>query len=354
MRKFLAVSLLVFACPTLAQVSMTPAMKQLAAAADKEGVLLLTWSSGTMGGPAGAKAFEEGMNKAFGTKIRIKWAPGPAMPNVGSQIAMRYGNKLSSPTDVYMGFSRNMAVLLKHDMFHTASWKDLLPDRLTDTVVERNTFIKVTSATLGWTYNTKLAKSRPEKLEDFLKPEWKGKVATTAFASGFDQIGAKDAWGLDKTLTFARRFSQQVGGFMRCNEAERLATGEFVALVTDCSGDAAREAMKSGAPLDRVLAPDVPLISFFYFAVPKNAEHPNAGKLFAAFSASREGQAIIRGQTSGDLHLFPESVIGKDVKAVEAKYKMTFKHADIAWQLTNDEGNSAQQQVEKIFQRDGK
>ena len=141
---------------------------------------------------------------------------------------------------------------------------------------------------------------------------------------------------------------------MRCNEMERLTTGEFVALITDCSGDAAREAAKTGAPLERVLAPDVPLISYFYFAVPKNAEHPNAGKLFAAFSATREGQAIIRDQTSGDLHLFPESIVGKEVREVENKYKFKFRSADIAWQMDNEEGNTAQAQVEKILRRDAK
>ena len=345
---------LTFAGSALAQSTMSPALKQLAVAADKEGTLLLTWSAGTMGGAAGAKVFEDSINKAYGTKIRIRWVPGPAMPNVGQQIAMRAGSGLSSPTDVYMGFSRNMAPLLKHELFLSAGWREYNPDRLSDAVVERNTFVKVVSATLGWTYNVKLAPSKPEKLEDFLKPEWKGKLATTSFASGFDQIGAKDAWGLERTIKFAKGFSQNVAGFMRCNEMERLATGEFTALVTDCSGDSAQEAIKRGAPLARVLAPDVPLISFFYFAVPKNAEHPNAGKLFTAFAASREGQAIIRNQTSGDLHLYPESDTGREVKAVEAKHKFTFKHADIGWQTVNDEGNNSQQQVEKILRRDGK
>ena len=59
------------------------AIRQLAAAADKEGVLLLTWSAGTMGGANGAKLFEAGINKLYGTRITIRWAPGPAMPNVG-------------------------------------------------------------------------------------------------------------------------------------------------------------------------------------------------------------------------------------------------------------------------------
>jgi ABC-type Fe3+ transport system substrate-binding protein len=341
--------------PVFAQtVSMTPQLKELAAAANKEGELLVTWSSGTMGGPQGAKAFEDGINKAYGTKIKVKWAPGPSMPNVGNQIAMRFGSGLSSPTDVYLGFSRNMAQLLKYDMFLSAPWGDYLPGRLTDRIVERNTYIKIVSATLGWTYNAKLAPSKPEHLEDFLKPEWKGKVATTAFGGGFDQIGAKDAWGQDRAIEFAKKFSQQVGGFMRCNEMDRLSTGEFLALVTDCSGDSARDAMKAGAPLGRVLAPDIPIISYFYFAVPKNAEHPNLGKLFSVFASSVEGQQVIFDQTSGNLHLYPESPEAKEVKDVEDKYNFKFKDADIEWQTTNDEGNGAQQQVEKILQRDAK
>ena len=114
---------LTFAGSALAQSTMSPALKQLAVAADKEGTLLLTWSAGTMGGAAGAKVFEDSINKAYGTKIRIRWVPGPAMPNVGQQIAMRAGSGLSSPTDVYMGFSRNMAQLLKHELFLSAGWR---------------------------------------------------------------------------------------------------------------------------------------------------------------------------------------------------------------------------------------
>jgi hypothetical protein len=35
--------------------SMTPALKELAAAANKEGELRIKWSAGTFGGPQGAK-----------------------------------------------------------------------------------------------------------------------------------------------------------------------------------------------------------------------------------------------------------------------------------------------------------
>ena len=39
------------------------------------------------------------------------------------------------------------------NLFHSAPYKSYFPDRLTDAVVENDTYVKVVSATLGWTYN---------------------------------------------------------------------------------------------------------------------------------------------------------------------------------------------------------
>ena len=347
-----AVAAVTLACaaPVVAQTApMTPALKELAAAANKEGELVVTWSSSTLGGPQGAKAFEDAINKAYGTKIRIKWAPGQSMPNVGNQIAMAYANKLPSPSDVYLGFSRNMAVLLKQDIFLQVPWQDYLPDRLTDKIVERGTFVKNTSSTTGFSYNKKLAPSVPERLEDFLKPEWKGKIATTAFGAGFDQLAG--AWGPDKAMDYAKKFSGQVGGFMRCNEVERMTTGEFLALIFDCSGASTIEAIEKGAPLARTLSADIPLISYFYFAVPKNAAHPNVAKLFVTFSASKEGQKLVWDLTSSDLHLYPESKMGQEVAAAEKKYGIKFRDADIQWQIDNAKANEAQAAIAKMLSR---
>lgn len=353
---FAAIAFVASASPVFAQSSaLSPAVKELAAAAAKDGEMTVTWSNSTMGGQKGAKAFETGINKMFGINIKISWAPGDSMPNVGNQVATTQQNGLPSPTDVYMGFSRNMAVLLDRNLFYTAPWKSYFPDRLTDEVVELDTYVKVVSATLGFTYNHALAPSKPEKLEDFLKPEWKGKFGTTAFGAGFDQIAAKEAWGPERTIEFAKKFSEGAVGFLRCNEMGRLSSGEFLALVTDCSGDSAREfAATKGAPLARVVAPDVPLVSYFYFAVPKNAKASNLGKLFVAFALTKEGQDVIREQTFGDLHLLPESIVKDEVAKAEKIAGKKFANGDLAWQKTNDAGNAAQQEVAKILAAGGK
>ncbi len=338
-----------------AAADMTPALKDLAAAANKEGKLNVSWGASSLGGPTGARIMQDAMNKAYGTNITITWSPGPSMPNMGNQIAMRQSNGLASPTDVYLGFSRNYATLKKHNLFLSAPWKSYSPDRLTDAVVEQNgTLVKVISATLGFTYNTRLAPSAPKKITDFLKPEWKGKVATTPYGAGFDQLAGENVWGAERTLDFAKKFTSQVGGFLRCSDSERLSSGEFLALVFDCSGDSMQQAARKGAPLKRVIALDAPIVSYFYLAVPKNSGSPDAAKLYITFALSRDGQKIIWQEAASDLHLLPGSEVAKEIAEVEREAGVKFVNSDVDWQLKNQKGNAAQREATKLMRQAGK
>ena len=332
---------------------MTPALKALVPAADKEGEVVIKTSANFFGGGRGIKLYTDHVRKAYGTKITVKWSPGGSYPEVGNEVAVAFRNKLPSPTDIYIGFSRNMAVFEKFDMFETVDWKSLDPVRLSDEIVEKGLFVKGYTGTLGFSYNTELAPSKPERLGDFLKPEWKGKIATTPFAAGFEQLAAKEAWGPQRTLDFAKKFATQVSGFMLCTEPERLASGQFLAFVTDCGGGSMLKAAAAGAPIARVITPDYPMVSYFYFAVPKNAVHPNAAKLFVTYLLSERGQADMYDLTLNDLHLFPQSKTRPAVEAVEKKFGFKFQSADVAWQATNEAGNEAQREVQKIFRQSG-
>ena len=336
-------------------VEMTPALKALAAAADKEGTVIFQGSTTSWGGPQGAKDIGDRINQAYGTHITVKWVPGTSFPEDGNTIAVALKNNLPSPTDVYFGFSRNMAVFGKIGMFQEGDWKAYDPARLTDQIVEQNKYVKVFSATLGFSYNSEAAPSKPETLSDFLKPEWKGKFATTAFAAGFDELSAKEAWGPDKSLAFAKQFIANAGGFMLCTDFDRLASGEFAAFVTDCGGNNLQQLAKAtGAPVVRVITPEYPLISFFYLGVPTNAVHPNAAKLLIAYMASPEGQKVVFHYNFADVHFYPESQMRPDVEAAEKKFGFKFGIADVAWQETNAAGNAAQQGVAKLFRESGK
>ncbi|HKT20198.1 MAG TPA: ABC transporter substrate-binding protein [Stellaceae bacterium] len=335
--------------------TMSPALKALAAAADKEGTLVFQGSTSSWGGADGVKEIGERVNKAYGTHIAVKWTPGTSFPEDGNAIAVALRNKLPSPTDVYFGFSRNMAVFGKIGMFQDAPWSEYDPVRLGGDIVEQGKYVKIFSGTLGFSYNSETAPSKPEKLADFLKPEWKGKFATTPFAAGFDQLAAKEAWGPDKTLAFAKEFIANAGGFMLCTDFDRLASGEFSAFVTDCGGgNLQRQAASTGAPIVRVITPEYPLISFFYLGVPTNALHPNAAKLFITYLASPEGQKLTYHYFYADVHLYPDSRMHAEVEAVEKKFGFKFGIADVAWQETNAAGNAAQQHVAKLFRQSGK
>ena len=116
---------------------MTPALKELATAADKEGEVIVKYSSNFFDGGRGIKIYTDNLNKAFGTNIQVVWAPGGSMPEIGNEIAVSLRNNLPAPTDLYTGFSRNMAVFLKYDLFQSAPWKSFDPERLTDRIVDR-------------------------------------------------------------------------------------------------------------------------------------------------------------------------------------------------------------------------
>src|SRR5262249_13569172 len=134
----LAIAALAFTSASTAAYAaeMTPALKQLAADANKEGELALDWSAATLGGAQGAALFEAGINKMFGTNIHIKFTPGPSMPAVGNDIAMRDAAGQPAPTDVWIAFSRSVTDIMDRHLFQAADWHALMPDRISPNLVE--------------------------------------------------------------------------------------------------------------------------------------------------------------------------------------------------------------------------
>ena len=352
MRRAAALSCLAAAClftSAAARAEFSPALNSLVTEAQKEGAITLMFGEGALGGSAGARLFEKQINEMFGTRLKVSFAPGPAMPAMGSQIAVTQAAGKAAPTDIYVGWSRHMAGLSKYQLFAAADWKSLLPGRIDDRIVEGDgTMLKVVTSMAGFYYNPKLAPMQPKRLTDFLAPEWKGKIATTPYAANFDVLAAKSVWGPEKAVDYARKLSGQLAGLARCDEGERVASGEFLALVPNCSGRDAEHAMQDGAPIANFYPLDFRLINYTYIAVPKNAPHPSAAKLFAVFCMMPEGQKIIRDSWGADLHFFPESKSSKEVAAIEAETG-PMQSVDVAWQLDNEVGNRTWAEIQKIL-----
>ena len=328
----------------------TPELKALIAAAQKEGELRLTFGEGSAGGEAGAVRFEKGLNEMFGTNIKLVFTPGPSMPAMASQITTLNAAKQPSPSDVYVGWSRHYPALYKRKVLQSFEWTKFLPGRITPEMVELDgAAVKFATSIPGVYYNTKLSPYKPQRLSDFLKPEWKGRIASTPYAANFDVLGGNGFWGPEKTVAFAHALTEQIAGLIRCNETERLATGEFLALVINCSGRDIDELARKGAPVANVTPLDFMARNYTYFGVPKNAPHPNAGALYVTYVMTQEGQKIMWETWGADLDLFPDSNMHKDVAAIEKENGARMGTADATWQLANDAGNNAWSEANKIL-----
>jgi ABC-type Fe3+ transport system substrate-binding protein len=333
-----------------AQSQWSPAMTNVIQEANKEGKLKLSWGEGTLGGTKRMSLYEQSMNKMFGTNIKIGFTPGPSMPAMGSQIATELAAGQTAVTDVYIGSESYLVPLVKRKVFQEVEWTKLLPGRITAPMVEGdNQSLRVYSGLPGTPYNkARVPKNEiPKSLKDFLKPFWKGKIASTPYVTGLNLLAAKELWGRDAALDYVKQFSKQVAGLIRCNEMERVVTGEFLALVMDCNGARTFELQAQGAPLEHVIATDGAMVRHFYLSIPKNSEHPNAAKLFTTFMLTKEAQKLLWESDFSDLYMFPESQLGQKVRALE-KRGVKFFVPTLQWVADNPEIEKISEEMVKI------
>src|SRR4029077_3859188 len=237
----------------------------------------------------------------------------------------------------------------KANYFDAVDWKKYLPSRITDEMVEHNgQLLRIVTGLSGATYNSALAPIKPTTLEDFLKPAWKGKIASTPYSAGFDILLAEDVWGKEKTYSYVRALSKQITGLIRCGEAERIATGEYLALVMDCTGQDALQWQGKGAPVGQMMPLDAAQERYYYFGVPKNAQHPAAAKLFTLFMLTDEGQKLSYDTWKIDLHTMPGSQMGKMVGEF-SKMNVRFKEVTTEWYLRHPEIDALKSELIKVI-----
>lgn len=315
-------------------------------------MLSTAWGQTTVGGLPGAKAITKGMNKMFGINIKIKYAPGPSMARSAGKIIAEAKAGQKSFTDISLGPSFTVAELVKRDLLREDfDWQKLLPGRITPELLEvGNKLVRVTTTLPGVTINTSLMPGGklPTKFSDFMKPEWKGKIAGTPYAAGFEAISDKSVWGPEKSLDLIRKLSAQMGGAIRCSEIERIANGEFAALVMDCNRTGADLWASRGAPVKHILLDDFAQRRYYYLGVPKNAAHPNLAALYIVFGMTDEGQALYRKYWSNDLDSLPGSMQGKLVKAMQ-KRGAKFIDVTVPFWMNNPELKPTKRKMVKII-----
>jgi ABC-type Fe3+ transport system substrate-binding protein len=202
--------------------------------------------------------------------------------------------------------------------------------------------VVVQSSLTGITYNTaKLGGDLvPRRLQDLLLPQYKGRVATTPYAASFDNLAVPELWGEQRTTEYVQRLADQIAGLIRCNELERVASGEFDVFAIDCSQGNALRMKADGAPIEFVVAADAPLTLPLYLGVPKLSAHPNAAKLWVNYVLSREAQDILYETNFADAAFVPGSRTAPEIEKLQAA-GVQFTTVDVAYYQRNDEKEMA-------------
>ena len=155
-------------------------------------------------------------------------------------------------------------------------------------------------------YNKKLlaAEKLPSTWADFLKPEFKGRKFTADIRP--TEIAALvPAWGLEKTLDFARKIAAQEPVWVRgaTRTLTAMAAGEYELFLGPNFNTVMRAIKKDpSGTLDLKVVEPVPVRLTEALAVLASSERPYTALLWIEFQASAKGQKIV-----DDLHPYGAS-----------------------------------------------
>ncbi|HLC26559.1 MAG TPA: ABC transporter substrate-binding protein [bacterium] len=316
----------IYAQSSVPSKSAAPTLASIIAGARREGRLDLVWSESSMGGFKGTAALEKLINQKYGLNLKFNFTAGPDMTLMATKVLQENKAGVAATSDVYLGNGALFAPLYKADVLLPVEWRNLFPYFPEKAVELGGRALWVWSGDRGIDYNTNLVAPAdvPKNTTDIFNPKWKGKIASTPYAAGFDRWA--DMIGEEKVDAFMEVFAKEyVRGLIRCaGEEERVARGEFAMLVFNCSNNEVLLLKEAGAPIDYVIPRDAAMLSPFYMAVPKHAAHPNAAMLYLAALQTKEGQDIIWNFSRSGSHFVKDSKYSlwfekefKDVKNIK-------------------------------------
>ena len=291
------------ACPAGAET-----VEQIIAGARKEGEFNFIAGAQTFGGKKAMAEIEAAFDRRFGLKARINFAAGPDMNAMAARVITESKSGNRSSTDFYLGSQSHFSLLHREKALENVNWSGIFPWIKSEMEIFPHEGVLVYTSLRGMLYNSSLIPKdkAPKKYEDLvdprLSPTWAGKLAIPPYVSWLVEMSM--IWSEDKVKDFARKLIALSAGRLRYNEEERVVSGEFP--IAANMGGAVEQMWKwqaKGAPLVAVPGSTPVLPSYFQLGVPKNSAHPNLAKLFVAFLASKEGQALLEKHEFVSSHL---------------------------------------------------
>lgn len=329
-------------------------LQKLVDGARSEGSLVLVWGSTTIGGQKTVQAWADDFNKTYGLNVDVQFTPGPSMPEMATKTVQEYQAHLPASTDVLLGVDAHMMTAYQGDALVQEDWASWAPNvQDPQLVAPAGIAVEVDAAIPGITYNTdKVSRADvPTSLQDLLKPVYKGRIGTGQYSDLWADLATPGIWGEDRTRAYLQQFAQQIGGLYRTSDDELVATGQFDLFAINSNDWDARLFAAKGEPVAQSIPTDAGLVQFRYMAVPKNAAHPDAAKLFINYVLGRSAQDILYQTASSDLYLVPGSHTAPGIDQAKAAGTV-FHDIDVQFFLQNDPATiqSDTTQFEKILE----
>lgn len=344
---FLALSLLVTSCggtavagPGVATPKISDQLAAVVSAARSELELTLSWAPGFLDAGSETRTLTDGFNKQYGMKLGVITKPtGLSLHDSAARVIDEYRRGAKASTDVVIGTEAEISEMSRAGALYSEPWQSWAPN-ITNLrmIAAGGVGVQIQTRTPGITYNsTKLTGAAvPKSLADLLKPQYKGRIATTASTSLFERLALDEVWGPERTLGYVRALVGQLGGTINCGDEDRIAKGDFDVFVFDC-GSARTSQMKAKGTLIGWSEPtDAAFLGYLYMAVPKNAVHPNAAKLFVNYVLSREAQDVMYQTEFADLHTLAGS---KTFPDVDRATKTGVKFYELTTEVVESEAN---------------
>jgi iron(III) transport system substrate-binding protein len=299
-------------------------LEQIISGAKKEGEVTLVASASTFGGKKGFAELGAGFNKRFGLKHKVNLAPGPSFPQVAARILTEIKSGAKASTDLYLGSDGTMSDMSREKALQKVNWSATFPWVTKGMEILPQETLLVYASFHGIIYNSnaipkdKAPKSYEDLIDPALSPAWAGKMAIPAYIHWLVRVSG--VWGKEKVLAYARKLAPLAGGRLRQGEEERIVSGEFPIMA---STGGALEAMwkwqAKGAPLVGLAGSTPATSSYYQLGVPRNSVHPDSAKLFVAFMATREAQAVIEKYDWRSSYLVDGTLMAKYVKSNKIK-----------------------------------
>jgi iron(III) transport system substrate-binding protein len=342
--------------PAVSSEQHSPEVQRLITAAREAGEtqLDLSYAEDNFGGAEGAKRYEALFNRMYGLNARFRFTPGLPYDRAAAQTIQEVAAGERASTDVHVGSGVHFGDLYRHGALEPYDYTQLSPRLKPEMLAPGSIAIEVATRAPGVAYNTDVVKPDevPRKLEDVLQPKWRGKLASTPTAANLDAIAYRPEWGGERFKEFTRKLADQVGGLIRGGEVERIASGEFIMLVTMSGAHDVRPLAEKGAPLAFVVPEDAGTVGFYYLGVPRTAAHPNLAKLFVNAVLSEEGQQIMYETQYVDHMDLPGSRSAPDIANLRAK-GITLLRQDVNFELSHPEKVKLKDELVNILRKTG-